>query len=218
MGSDGKGALFRAHFGSPPTRRIAVGLRKRRPRFGQDWLSTRLSRAGVRANFRAGPAVFASTHEQPVPIFQQLARGHPSGRDDVRAIPLSSRNVDDPLVERGIDVSHETVVSKYEDAAEVQLSARPGAPPIQSGAPSSRNVLLPWLSGALLRRRYFDSAVRADGFCKQPPGCALTFARQGRRPAVLQVPAWVTSAKRSRTRDPPDFELCGYSRNARQRR
>ena len=24
-------------------------------------------------------------HEQPVPIFQQLARGHPSGRDDVRA-------------------------------------------------------------------------------------------------------------------------------------
>jgi ClpP class serine protease len=23
-------------------------------------------------------------HEQPVPIFQQLARGHPSGRDDVR--------------------------------------------------------------------------------------------------------------------------------------
>ena len=26
-------------------------------------------------------------HEQPVPIFQQLARGHPSGRDDVRQIP-----------------------------------------------------------------------------------------------------------------------------------
>ena len=30
--------------------------------------------------------VVASVHEQPVPIFQQLARGHPSGRDDVRSI------------------------------------------------------------------------------------------------------------------------------------
>ncbi len=42
---------------------------------------------GVRANSRAVPAVLASAHEQSVPIFQQLARGHPSGRDDVRAIP-----------------------------------------------------------------------------------------------------------------------------------
>jgi putative transposase len=32
-------------------------------------------------------AVVASHHEQSVPIFQQLARDHPSGRDDVRAIP-----------------------------------------------------------------------------------------------------------------------------------
>ncbi len=31
--------------------------------------------------------VSAMAHEQSVPIFQQLARGHPSGRDDVRAIP-----------------------------------------------------------------------------------------------------------------------------------
>ena len=37
--------------------------------------------------FSAVPAVLASAHEQSVPIFQQLARGHPSGRDDVRAIP-----------------------------------------------------------------------------------------------------------------------------------
>jgi len=35
----------------------------------------------------ASLAVVGSGHEQPVPIFQQLARGHPSGRDDVRAIP-----------------------------------------------------------------------------------------------------------------------------------
>ena len=32
-------------------------------------------------------AVVASGHGQPVPIFQQLARGHSSGRDDVREIP-----------------------------------------------------------------------------------------------------------------------------------
>jgi hypothetical protein len=37
--------------------------------------------------FSAVPAVLASAHEQSVPIFQQLARGNPSGRDDVRAIP-----------------------------------------------------------------------------------------------------------------------------------
>ena len=41
---------------------------------------------GVRANSRAVPAVLASAHEQSVPIFQQLAGGHPPGRDDVRAI------------------------------------------------------------------------------------------------------------------------------------
>ena len=35
----------------------------------------------------ARPAVVASVHEQPVPIFQQLAGGHPSCRDDVREIP-----------------------------------------------------------------------------------------------------------------------------------
>jgi hypothetical protein len=32
-------------------------------------------------------AVVASDHEQSVPIFQQLAGGHPSGRDDVGEIP-----------------------------------------------------------------------------------------------------------------------------------
>jgi hypothetical protein len=43
---------------------------------------------GVRANSRAFPAVLALAHEQVVPIFQQLSRGHPSGRDDVHAIPV----------------------------------------------------------------------------------------------------------------------------------
>jgi len=48
-------------------------------------------------------------HEQPVPIFQQLARV-------IRLVvmmyvryPLSLRNVEDLLAERGIDISHETV-------------------------------------------------------------------------------------------------------------
>jgi DDE domain len=44
-----------------------------------------------------------------VPIFQQFAGGRPSGRDDVRQIPLSLRNVEDLLAERGIDISYETV-------------------------------------------------------------------------------------------------------------
>ena len=55
------------------------------------------------------PAVLASTDEQSVPVFQQLARGHPFGRDDVREIPAVTGNVEDLLAERGIDVSYETV-------------------------------------------------------------------------------------------------------------
>ena len=46
-----------------------------------------LHEGDVRAILRLSLAVLASAHEQSVPIFQQLARGHPSGRDDVRAIP-----------------------------------------------------------------------------------------------------------------------------------
>src|SRR5882757_1785740 len=41
----------------------------------------------VRANAWGAFGVLASRHEQSVPIFQQLARGHPSSRDDVRAVP-----------------------------------------------------------------------------------------------------------------------------------
>jgi len=42
----------------------------------------------VRPNFSAVfLAVIASGHEEPVPIFQQLARSDSSGRDDVRAVP-----------------------------------------------------------------------------------------------------------------------------------
>jgi hypothetical protein len=51
----------------------------------------------------SGPplTVVALGQAQPIPIFQQLARSDPSGRHDVRAYPLSLRNVEDLLAERG---------------------------------------------------------------------------------------------------------------------
>jgi len=43
------------------------------------------------------PAVVAWGHEQPVPVFQQLARSDPSGRDDVREIPaVAAQGVGSP--------------------------------------------------------------------------------------------------------------------------
>jgi hypothetical protein len=41
----------------------------------------------VRRNAHGVWAMLESGHEQPVPIFQQLARSDPSGRDDVCAVP-----------------------------------------------------------------------------------------------------------------------------------
>ncbi len=55
--------------------------------------------------------VVSSGHEQPVPIFQQLAGGHPPGCHDVREIPAVAAQRRDLLAERGIDVSYETVRS-----------------------------------------------------------------------------------------------------------
>jgi putative transposase len=49
----------------------------------------------------------ASADEQSVPLFQQFTRDHPSHGDDVH--PLSLRQVEDLLFERGIDICHETV-------------------------------------------------------------------------------------------------------------
>jgi hypothetical protein len=51
----------------------------------------------------SGPplTVIALGQAQPIPIFQQLARRDPAGRNDVRAYPLSLRNVEDLLAERG---------------------------------------------------------------------------------------------------------------------
>ena len=56
-----------------------------RPRRGS---SSNMPRGVVKANAWGAFGMLASRHEQPVPIFQQLARGHPSGRDDVREIPI----------------------------------------------------------------------------------------------------------------------------------
>lgn len=77
-----------------------------------------IGRAGsVRANAPAGNQlragrVDAKTDEtdQPVPVFQCLAGDYPAGGHDVRVrFPLSLRIVEDVLVERGIDIWHETV-------------------------------------------------------------------------------------------------------------
>jgi putative transposase len=50
-----------------------------------------------------------SGHEQPVPIFQQLAGSDPLVVTMYVRYPLSLRNVEDLLAERGIDISHETL-------------------------------------------------------------------------------------------------------------
>ena len=51
-----------------------------------------------------------SSDEEPLWLFQDLARDHPPGSDDVCSLPtLSLRNVEDLLHERGIEVSHETI-------------------------------------------------------------------------------------------------------------
>lgn len=46
---------------------------------------------------------------QPVPVFQLVTRRDPPVGADVRPIPLSLRNEEGLLFERGIDVCHETV-------------------------------------------------------------------------------------------------------------
>jgi transposase-like protein len=68
-----------------------------------------LEHGNVRAIYRALSGWLASRHEQPVPIFQQLAGGHPSGGDDVREIPAVAAKRRGSAAERGIDISHETV-------------------------------------------------------------------------------------------------------------
>jgi len=43
-----------------------------------------------------------------VPVFPLVTRGDPARGHDVRAVPLSLRNVEDLLFEQGIDICHET--------------------------------------------------------------------------------------------------------------
>ena len=66
--------------------------------------------AAVSDQMRADAGVAVDTRdEQPVSIFQQFARGHPLVVMMYVRYPLSLRNVEDLLAERGIDISHETV-------------------------------------------------------------------------------------------------------------
>jgi hypothetical protein len=91
--------------------------------------------------FGRWPAVVTSGHERPIPIFQQLARSDPSGRADVREYPLSLRNVEDLLAERGIDISHDTVRFWRNQfgpmfAAEIRKKRVARFPRAASGAPA----------------------------------------------------------------------------------
>ena len=129
---------------------------------------------GVRANSRAVPAVLASAHEQSVPIFQQLVRGHPPGRDDVRAIPAVA-------AQRRGSVGRARDRHQPRDNQE-RLSSR--------GKSTSRDALLPWPSGALSRHRpplarwrssrmstnlrYFDSAVERLTTDEEPDAAPST--------------------------------------------
>ena len=59
--------------------------------------------------FRSSLAVVASGHEQPVPLFQHSPEIIRLAVLMYVKYPLSLRNVEDLLAERGIDISHETV-------------------------------------------------------------------------------------------------------------
>ena len=84
-------------------------MRGRRPCGGAKTERRAILRAVSEQFFGPPLNVIAPGHVQPIPILQQLARSDPSGRNDVRAVPLLLRNVEDLLAERGIDISHETV-------------------------------------------------------------------------------------------------------------
>lgn len=73
-------------------------------------------KGSVRANTPVGSELTAGrgdaqTEEacQSVPLLQLVARGHPAGDDEDVRFPLSLRNVEDLLAERGIDICLETV-------------------------------------------------------------------------------------------------------------
>jgi putative transposase len=62
--------------------------------------------------FRAISTVVSLSDEQfiePIPLLQFVTRGDPSRGNDVLRYPLSLRNIEDLLSERGIDICHETV-------------------------------------------------------------------------------------------------------------
>ena len=51
-----------------------------------------------------GFVAFGDNPTLPLPLLQDLTRNHPPGSDDVHQVPLSLRNVEDFLYDRGIDI------------------------------------------------------------------------------------------------------------------
>ena len=103
-------------------------------------------KGSVRANSGAACGMLVLGHEQPVPIFQQLARGHPSGRDDVRQIPA---------------VAAQQPIQSGAPGRYINRDARPhwrsGAP--LRRRPSFERGRVPY---ELTNRRYFDSAAQSS--------------------------------------------------------
>jgi hypothetical protein len=89
---------------------------------------------------------------------------NPDGSYDVAYFDVTGKRLNKSGGELATAVSTtgagDAAVSKYEDAAEIQLSSRQGVQPIQSRAPSrheaslqAETLCLPWPSGALSRHR-----------------------------------------------------------------
>jgi hypothetical protein len=90
----------------PPNiaKRMRLALRTGSPCVPSDQVAP-----GRDTELAARNALLQPKARQPVQALQLIARDHPPRGDALRAFPLSLRNVEDLLFERGLDISYETV-------------------------------------------------------------------------------------------------------------
>jgi benzoylformate decarboxylase len=102
--------------------------------------------------------VLASAHEQSVPIFQQLAGGHPSGRDDVRAIPAVAAQLS---AERPVIVVGDEIVKSNAHDEAALLASRLGCPVYQQTVDCGAHFVSdhPCYMGALPRNQQQTSKI-----------------------------------------------------------